>query len=103
MLISNRPTQLNCSVQFKQRLYCPFKSGRHGSPNSIRAVRRPPALRRLNILRQFTYDEAVEILYSSRYWDFSLDRDRIPKCAGRWRSLLEDQSARFKLLGGCKK
>lgn len=44
----------------------------------------------LNIPGQFTYDEAKEILLTSRYWDFSLDRDRIPKCVSRLRSLLEN-------------
>ena len=39
---------------------------------------------------QFTYGEAKEILETTRYWDFSLDRDKIPKCAERLRSLLEN-------------
>jgi hypothetical protein len=53
----------------------------------------------LNIPGQFTYDEAKEILETTRYWDFSLDRDRIPRCVERLRSLLENICSRF-LRGG---
>lgn len=48
----------------------------------------------LNIPGQFTYDEAKEILVPSRYWDFSLLRDRIPRCVERLRSLLENICSR---------
>ncbi len=51
---------------------------------------------RLNIPGQFTYDEAKEILLTTRYWDFSLDRDRIPRCVERLLPLLENICARSK-------
>ena len=54
----------------------------------------------LNIPGQFTYDEAKEILLTTRYWDFSLDRDRIPRCVERLRSLLENICSRDILGGG---
>ncbi len=41
----------------------------------------------LNIGGQFTYDEAVSILETTRYWDFSLDKHRIPRCVERLRAL----------------
>ena len=44
----------------------------------------------LNIPGQFTYDEAKEIPETTRYWDWELDRDRIPRCVDRLRSLLEN-------------
>ena len=54
----------------------------------------------LNIPGQFTYDEAKEILETTRYWDFSLLRDRIPRCVERLRLLLEDVCARSLQVGG---
>lgn len=43
----------------------------------------------LKIPGQFTYEEAQEILKTTRHWDFSLDRDKIPKCKERLLGLLE--------------
>ena len=48
----------------------------------------------LSIPGQFTYPEASEILKITRYWDFSLDQNRIPRCVERLRSLLENVCAR---------
>ena len=48
----------------------------------------------LSILGQFTHPEASEILKITRYWDFSLDQNRIPRCVERLRSLLENVCAR---------
>ena len=53
----------------------------------------------LNIPGQFTYGEAKEILETTRYWDFSLDKDSIPKCAARLRSLLENICLRSDIEG----
>ena len=38
---------------------------------------------------QFTYDEAKEILETTRYWDFTVDKDRIPRCRNQLLSLAE--------------
>ena len=38
---------------------------------------------------QFTYDEAKQILGTTRYWDFTLDKNRIPRCRNQLLSLLE--------------
>ena len=38
---------------------------------------------------QFTYDEAKEILETTRYWDFTQVKDRIPRCRNQLLSLLE--------------
>jgi hypothetical protein len=38
---------------------------------------------------QFTYDEAQEILETTKYWDFTLIKDRIPRCRSRLLLLLE--------------
>ncbi|MEN9567115.1 MAG: hypothetical protein RLZZ69_2311 [Cyanobacteriota bacterium] len=54
----------------------------------------------LNIPGQFTYDEAKEILLTTRYWDWELDRDRIPRCVERLLPLLENICDRFKPIGG---
>ncbi|MGL6341892.1 MAG: hypothetical protein ACRC80_22455 [Waterburya sp.] len=43
----------------------------------------------LKIPGQFTYQEAQEILETTRYWDFTLERDRIPRCRERLLKLLE--------------
>ncbi|HEY9772143.1 MAG TPA: hypothetical protein V6C71_27165 [Coleofasciculaceae cyanobacterium] len=43
----------------------------------------------LKLPGQFTYDEAKEILEITRYWDFTLDSKRIPKCRDRLLVLLE--------------
>ena len=43
---------------------------------------------KLNIPGQFTHKEAQEILETTRYWDFSLDKNRIPRCAEDRRSLI---------------
>lgn len=43
----------------------------------------------LKIPGQFTYEEAQEILKTTRHWDFSFDRDKIPKCKERLLGLLE--------------
>lgn len=48
----------------------------------------------LNIPGQFTYDEAKEILETTRYWDWELDPHRIPRCVERLRSLLENICSR---------
>jgi hypothetical protein len=37
---------------------------------------------------QFTYDEAQEILETTKYWDFTLIKDRIPRCRSRLLLLL---------------
>ena len=44
----------------------------------------------LNVPGQFNYSEAFEILETTRYWDWELGRDRIPRCVERLRSLLEE-------------
>ena len=54
---------------------------------------------KLTIPGQFTYEEAVEILKTSSYWDWELDRDRIPRCADSLRSLLEEIGDRYGLGG----
>ena len=38
---------------------------------------------------QFTYDEAKKILQTTRYWDFTLIEDRMPRCRHQLLSLLE--------------
>ena len=38
---------------------------------------------------QFTYDEAKEILETTRYWNFTVDKDRIPRCRNQLLSLVE--------------
>lgn len=43
----------------------------------------------LTIPGQFTIDEAPEILEITRYWDFTIDKDRIPRCRNHLLSLLE--------------
>ena len=43
----------------------------------------------LKLSGQFTHDEAREILQTTRYWNFALVKDRMPKCRGRLLSLLE--------------
>ena len=53
---------------------------------------------RLNIPGQFSHDEAKEILETTRYWDFGLDKDRIPRCVERLRSLLKNICDRPELL-----
>lgn len=54
----------------------------------------------LNIPGQFSYDEAKEILLTTRYWDWELDKDRIPRCVERLRSLLENICAQGSKSGG---
>jgi hypothetical protein len=53
----------------------------------------------LNIPGQFTYDEAKEILLTTRYWDWELDRNRIPRCVERLLPLLENICARSPIGG----
>ena len=38
---------------------------------------------------QFTHKEAKEILETTRYWDFALDKNRTPKCADKLLALVE--------------
>ena len=42
---------------------------------------------------QFTYDEAKEILEITRYWSFTVDKDRIPRCRNQLLSLVERVSS----------
>ncbi len=42
----------------------------------------------LNLPGQFTIQEAQEILETTQYWNFSLDKNRIPRCAEELRSLI---------------
>ena len=48
----------------------------------------------LKVPGQFTDDEAQEILETTRYWDFTLDKERVPRCRERLRLLLEQICAR---------
>ena len=43
----------------------------------------------LKLSGQFTHDEAREILQTTRFWDFTLVKDRIPRCRNQLLSLLE--------------
>ena len=51
---------------------------------------KPNNYRKLNIPGQFSCSKASEILKIIHYWDWELDRDRIPKCAERWRNLFDE-------------
>ena len=42
----------------------------------------------LNVPGQFTIQEAQEILETTRSWDFTPEKDRIPRCAEDLRSLI---------------
>ena len=43
----------------------------------------------LNLPGQFTIEEAQNIIEKTQYWDFSLDKDRKPRCAAeKLRSLI---------------
>lgn len=48
----------------------------------------------LNISGMFSYPEAKEILEITRYWDWELDRDKIPRCIEKFKSLLENIGTR---------
>ena len=43
----------------------------------------------LKLSGQFTHDEAREILKTTRYWNFTVDKDRIPRCRSQLLCLLE--------------
>ena len=43
---------------------------------------------------QFTHEEAKEILETTRCWDFTLDKNRTPKCADKLLALAEKICAR---------
>ncbi len=48
----------------------------------------------LKIGGQFTIEEAQEILETTLYWDFTLDKDRVPRCRDKLLLLLEKVCAR---------
>lgn len=47
----------------------------------------------LTIEGQFSYEQAKEILVVSRDWDWRLDKDKIPRCSAKLRSLLKSSVA----------